>query len=374
MNVAQRITLVISSLGGGGAERVAVDLCAALASAGRNVAVLTLSGNDPDAHELPPAIPRDRIDIRYSPKNKFESLKFTLINLLKMRRSILAQKPDVVISFIDQTNIRTIGCLAGTGIPVVVSERVHPGHHPVTRSWGFLRRLVYRFADAVVVQADDIADWFRKNVPTRKLVTIPNAVRSSAFVGCASPDLAREKIILGIGRLARQKGFDLLLRAFAMSGLANEGWRVVILGEGAERQALTALSDELEISGSIEMRGHVTNVSEWMSRSSLFALSSRYEGFPNALLEAMQLGMACISFDCPSGPRILINDGSNGILVPAEDITGLCEGLRKLAQGKALRELLSKAAIKVSERFSANTVYGLWMKVADSALPSFPPK
>jgi glycosyltransferase involved in cell wall biosynthesis len=233
---------------------------------------------------------------------------------------------------------------------------------------------VYRFADAVVVQADDIADWFRKNVPTRKLVTIPNAVRSSAFVGCASPDLAREKIILGIGRLVRQKGFDLLLRAFAMSGLANEGWRVVILGEGAERQALTALSDELEISGSIEMRGHVTNVSEWMSKSSLFALSSRYEGFPNALLEAMQLGMACISFDCPSGPRILINDGSNGILVPAEDISGLCEGLRKLAQDKALRELLAKAAMKVSERFSANRVYGLWMKVADSALSSFPPK
>jgi glycosyltransferase involved in cell wall biosynthesis len=365
--VAQRVTLVISSFAGGGAERVAVDLCAALAGAGRNVAVLTLSGNDPDAYELPPSIPRDRIDIRHSAKNRFELIKFTIANLVKMRRSILAQKPDVVISFIDQTNIRTIGCLAGAGIPVLVSERVHPGHHAIARSWGFLRRLVYRFAHAVVVQTDDIADWFRKNVPTRNLITIPNAIRSSAFVGCASQDSAREKIILGIGRLDRQKGFDLLLRSFAKSGLADEGWRVVILGEGAERQALSALSNELEISSSVEMRGHVTGVSEWILKSSIFALSSRYEGFPNALLEAMQLGVACVSFDCPSGPKVLIDDGRNGVLVPAEDVGSLSESLRRLAQDKALRERLSLEAVKVSDRFSTNQVYGLWMQAVDSA-------
>lgn len=365
--MAQRITLVISSLGGGGAERVAVDLCRALADAGRDVDVLTLSGEDPDAYDLPSIAHRKRIEIRRSAKSKFESIKFTIGHLMEMRRSILALKPDIVVSFIDQTNIRTIVCLAGTGIPVLVSEHNHPGHHPVPRSWALLRRLVYRFASTVVVLTDEIADWFRGNVATRHLVTIPNPVRDRAFVGCLAPDRPREQIILGIGRLARQKGFDLLLRAFAKSGLAHDGWRVVILGEGEERQPLSALSSELEISGVVEMCGQVTNVSEWILKSSIFAMSSRYEGFPNALIEAMQLGLPCISFDCPGGPRALIDDGCNGVLVPAEDVAGLSEGLKKLSQNKAFRERLSQQAREVCDRFSTNRIFGLWIQAVDSA-------
>jgi GalNAc-alpha-(1->4)-GalNAc-alpha-(1->3)-diNAcBac-PP-undecaprenol alpha-1,4-N-acetyl-D-galactosaminyltransferase len=365
--VAQRITLVISSLGGGGAERVVVDLSRALADAGRDVAVLTLSGDDPDAYFLPPAVQRKRIEIRRNAKSKFESIRFTLGHLMEMRRSLRGLKPEVVISFVEQTNVRTIAALAGTGIPVFVSERIHPGYHPVPRSWALLRRLLYRFASAVVVQTDEIADWFRKNVATRFLVTIPNAVRDNAFAGSSATARAKEQIILGIGRLDRQKGFDLLLRAFAKSGLAHDGWRVVILGEGQEMRPLLALSSELEISRSVELCGYVKDVFDWISKSSIFALSSRYEGFPNVLLEAMQLETACVSFDCPSGPGTVIEDGRNGLLVPAEDVDGLSEGLRKLAQDKALRRRLSQEALKVSESFSASRVYKLWMQALDSA-------
>jgi glycosyltransferase involved in cell wall biosynthesis len=364
--VAQRITLVISSLGGGGAERVAVDLCEALADAGRDVTVLTLSGQDADAYDLSSTVHRRRIEIRRNAKSTFDSVRFTTAHLMKMRRSILALKPDVVVSFIDQTNVRTIGCLTGTGIPVLVSEHSHPGHQPLPRSWVLLRRLLYRFASTVVVLTDEIADWFRSNVATRHLVKIPNSIRGRAFAACLAPDRAREKIILGIGRLGREKGFDLLLRAFATSGLAHDGWRVVILGEGVERQALLALAGELEIFGAVEMCGHVTDVPEWISRSGIFALSSRHEGFPNALVEAMQLGSACISFDCPGGPGVLIDDGCNGVLVPAEDVGALSEGLKRLAHDKALRERLSRHALKVSERFSPNRVYKLWMQAIDS--------
>jgi glycosyltransferase involved in cell wall biosynthesis len=115
------------------------------------------------------------------------------------------------------------------------------------------------------------------------------------------------------------------------------------------------------------MCGHVTNVSEWILKSSIFAMSSRYEGFPNALIEAMQLGLPCISFDCPGGPRALIDDGCNGVLVPAEDVAGLSEGLKKLSQNKAFRERLSQQAREVCDRFSTNRIFGLWIQAVDSA-------
>jgi GalNAc-alpha-(1->4)-GalNAc-alpha-(1->3)-diNAcBac-PP-undecaprenol alpha-1,4-N-acetyl-D-galactosaminyltransferase len=361
----QRIALVISSLGRGGAERVAVDLCGFLARSGRDVSVLTLSGDDDDAYDLPASVDRRRMEIRRDAKSKFQSIRFTIRHLTEMRRNILSLKPDIVLSLLEQTNIRTIACLVGSGIPVLISERVHPGHSPVPRLWAFLRRIFYRFASALIVQNDSIADWFRKSVPTRRLVTIPNAVRDSAFLGDRR-GRASERIILGVGRLVKQKGFDLLLRAFAKAKLADDGWRIVILGEGEDREALAQLSNDLGILKFIETPGHVTNVSDWISRSSIFALPSRYEGFPNALLEAMQLGTACVSFDCPSGPGDLIANGVNGLLVSPGDVDALSEALRNLAVDAPLRERLAREATKVAETFSIGRVYGLWVETLDS--------
>ncbi|MDB5576454.1 MAG: glycosyltransferase family 4 protein [Bradyrhizobium sp.] len=363
---AQRITLVISSLGRGGAERVAVDLSQFLAESGRDVSVLTLSGDDPDAYDLPASVHRSRIEIRRAASSGLQSIKFTLDHLRDMRRAILALKPDVVLSFIEQTNIRTIACLAGSGIPVIISERIHPGHHPLPRSWSLLRRMVYRFAAAVIVQNEDIARWFRQSVATRRLLIIPNAVRGRSFLGTIGARID-QPVILGIGRLARQKGFDLLLRAFAGTGLADKGWRVVILGEGEDRKALAQLSDDLGVSGSVEMPGHVSDVSGWITRSGIFALPSRYEGFPNALLEAMQLATACVSFDCPGGQRDLIEHGVNGLLIQAEDVDALAQALRQLALDQPLRERLAREAAKVSETFAEDRVYRLWSEALDAA-------
>jgi glycosyltransferase involved in cell wall biosynthesis len=211
----------------------------------------------------------------------------------------------------------------------------------------------------------DIADWFRKSVPTRRLVTIPNAVRSPTFL---SEDRGRvnERIVLGIGRLAKQKGFDLLLRAFSNAGLADDGWRIVLLGEGDERKALSKLSEDLGISKSFEMPGHAKNIPDWILKASIFALPSRYEGFPNALLEAMQLGTACVSFDCPSGPGDLIQHGSNGLLVAPGDVDALSKALRGLALDEPLRDRLAREATKVATIFSTGRIYGLWMETLDS--------
>ena len=214
-----------------------------------------------------------------------------------MRAGIVALNPDVVLSFIDATNVRVLACLVGTGIPVIVSERIHPEHHAIGRKWEWLRRTLYRLSSATVVQTDDIARWFESHVPTKRLVVIPNTVRGPSF-GKENLCSKSDHIILAIGRLAPQKGFDLLIKAFAQSNLSALGWRVVILGEGESRKNLEHLAADLGVSSYVDLPGHVRNVAGWIAAASIFALSSRYGGFSNALLEAMQMSRACVAFDC----------------------------------------------------------------------------
>jgi glycosyltransferase involved in cell wall biosynthesis len=171
--------------------------------------------------------------------------------------------------------------------------------------------------------------------------------------------------VLGIGRLVHQKGFDFLVEAFHRSGLAQIGWKLVILGEGDQRPTLIQLAKVAGIYHALEMPGHVDNVGAWLEKAEIFVLPSRYEGFPNALIEAMQLGCAVVSFDCPSGPSDLIQHGQNGLLVPAEDIDALAVALRRLGNDRSLRLQIGSKAVGVNERFSPDEIYGRWLALVD---------
>jgi GalNAc-alpha-(1->4)-GalNAc-alpha-(1->3)-diNAcBac-PP-undecaprenol alpha-1,4-N-acetyl-D-galactosaminyltransferase len=366
---ADRIAVVISSLGGGGAERVVVDLCRHLRDSGREVTLITLSGDDPDAYAVPAGVRRERMEIRRSAGSLLDTIQFSLRHLAAMRRKIMSLSPDVVVSFVDQTNVRTVLGLFGTGIPVIVSERVHPAHNPISRGWRVARRLTYPFAAAVTVQTEDGAEWFRRWTRVRHLVVISNAARYPQDLGAdfaEAPTSASRPLILAIGRLIRQKGFDLLFEAFHRSRLFESGWHLTVLGEGIERWSLTQQAAKLGIAEALALPGRVDDVGRWLKRADLFVLSSRYEGFPNALMEAMQLGLPCISFDCPSGPREMIEDNGNGCLVPAEDIDGLSEALRRLAIDVDLRRRLAAEATKISDRFSPAIVYKRWLQLIDA--------
>lgn len=367
---AQHIVVVIASLGGGGAERVVADLCFYLQEAGRTVTLLTLTGEDADAYVLAEGIRRERMEIRRAANSWFDTVRFSFRRFKDIRRRILSLRPDVVVSFIEQTNVRVAASLIGTGIPVILSERTHPGRHHVSSAWRLTRRLLYRYADAVVVQTGTAADWLRKSTPTRRLVIIPNAVRALVDLGADQEEdehLWAGPYVLAIGRLGKEKGFDLLIEAFARSALADEDWRLVVLGEGDERAALRKQAEECGVGGSLEMPGHVRGVGPWLRNADIFALSSRYEGFPNALVEALQLGCASISFDCESGPSDLIENEQNGLLAPEGDVEALAFGLRRLASDPDLRKRLSTAAaISTNARFDRTVVYGKWMELIDA--------
>jgi glycosyltransferase involved in cell wall biosynthesis len=364
----RRVTVVCESLAGGGAERVAADLCRYLVEQGRDVTLLTLMGDDADDYECPEGVRRVRMEIRRAPPSLLHRVWYLFGRVLAVRRKLIVLKPDVVVTFMDKVNMLVLIALFGTGIPVIVSERVHPGHNPIARLWFWARQVIYPLARSVTVQTEEGAEWFRRKSLVKHPIVIPNAVRYRRDLEALSAvvlDEARHPFVLAIGRLDKQKGFDLLLEAFSRSGLPGAGWSLVILGRGGELAALKQQAAALGIANAVTFAGFM-EVGPWLAQADLFVLSSRFEDFPNALMEAMQMQRACISFDCLSGPSDLIENEQNGVLVAPQDVAALSEALKRLAADPALRSRLGAEAGKVSERFSHTRIYGKWLALIDA--------
>jgi glycosyltransferase involved in cell wall biosynthesis len=168
---------------------------------------------------------------------------------------------------------------------------------------------------------------------------------------------------VGVGRLGVEKGFDLLIRAFA--GIAGEHprWRLTILGEGEERGALVAEIERSGLAGRVDLPGREADAAGVLRRSDLFVLSSRYEGFPNALCEAMACGLPVIAFDCHSGPAEIIRDGVDGVLVPAGNIDALSTAMARLIVDPEGRRRMGARATEVSDRFSVERIGSLWERI-----------
>ncbi|MEW9899947.1 glycosyltransferase family 4 protein [Chitinivorax sp. PXF-14] len=362
--------LVISSLGRGGAERVICELASALGEQGLTVTLLTLDDSKDDYYPLSPKVERKCSNIMWESNGLFSRLSSATKRLWRMRTVVKSSQPDIVISFIDTTNIRTLLALVGSGIPIIVSERTDPRHHEIGRFWRALRRISYPLAARVVVQTPQVAAWAKAAIPSAKIETIPNAVR------LFPTDTQRERpaamppgrIVLGIGRLGTEKGFDRLLYAFAASTLRESNWSVVILGEGSEREPLTRLAEELGIADKLVLAGMQLQPEKWLIYADLFVLSSRYEGFPNVLIEAMQSGVPSIAFDCQSGPADIIHHGVDGWLVPNDNIEALSDALTKLSNDNALRAQLGQAAKSIADRLSPQIVYRHWGDLCHSLI------
>jgi glycosyltransferase involved in cell wall biosynthesis len=350
------ILLVIGSLQGGGAERVMSDMANYWANRGCRVTLATWSGPEiQDFYVLAPSVGRVWLDV-YSPNDSFVSkIRSNVGRLLKLRRLLVASRPDAILSFIDVSNVQTILAALGLGVRVVVSERVNPSlNYGVTRPWRALRRVSYRWAEAVVAQTYDAAQWIEKQCGTRVLV-IPNSLRVLPTMVCE-----REPLIVAVGRLSKQKGFDLLLKAFARISSDFQNWRLAIVGVGAERPALIELRDQLNLTDRVEFTGQVRDVESWMARAGLVVQPSRFEGFPNVVLESMGMGATVISADCPSGPSDLIEDGVNGRLVPVEDVAALMRVMAELMSQPQVRERLGREASKVKQRFRQDLIMTQW--------------
>ena len=350
------IVLVIGSLQAGGAERQLSDMASYWAAKDWNVILATWSGPDVgDFFPLDERVRRVYLNVDTSNWKVLPRVRGNLKRVQKLRTLLSSTCPDAVLSFLTESNLLAIFAGWGLEARVVISERVQPALQPsVPRIWRLLRRAFYRKADAVAAQTQAAAIWLQKHCRTR-IEVIPNALRT-----LPESQGERRSYILAIGRLTHQKGFDLLLRAFARIARDFEGWTVAIVGEGEERETLVKLCRELLLDGRVQFIGQTSEVVDWIIHAGLVVQPSRFEGFPNVVLEGMGLGAAVISADCPSGPSDLIEDGINGRLVPVENVEALAAAMAELIAHPEERERLGRAAYSVRERYRQDTVMGLW--------------
>jgi glycosyltransferase involved in cell wall biosynthesis len=350
--------MVLSGLGAGGAERVASEMLNFWAESGREVGLLTLAQLELDHYTLDPRVTRIGLDIIWPSRNIWHGLISNFRRMRMIRAAILDYAPGAVISFIDRTNIMVLAALLGTRIPVTISERVDPCQHTIDWIRRGARRCLYPFAKVLVVQTDSVAPWGRRvMLAKRKVAVIENPVTELPEPSAFS---SRPHNAVAIGRLTRQKGFDLLIQAFAASRMRAAGWHLNIVGEGPERNALENLISSLGMTEEVTLVGVVDKPWAWLDRARAFVLPSRYEGFPNALLEAMSMGCASVAADCPSGPADIIVDGHNGMLVPVDNVDALVSALDHIETHPTAFEDMSYQARAVRERFDIKQIMQKW--------------
>lgn len=364
----KRLTCVISSLGCGGAEAVLTRLANSWAENGiYAITFLTLAGHDKDFHRLHPSI--NRISIADAQGHRFRSpVGRNVERQVALRRTILSSRPDTILSFGDSTNVRTILATSGFSARLVISERNNPLYQAITPVWGLLRRLLYARADLLVVQTSEVAEWGRKVMAPSRVRVVPNPVSKPHSNSQRCPGVSSEKIVLAVGTLTHRKGHDLLLRSFQTCWQRNPDWRLCIVGDGELREDLAGMVRSLGLGEAVDMPGRVADPSSYYNRASIFVLSSRHEGFPNALCEAMAHGLPAVSFDCPSGPRDIVRHGIDGLLVPAGDIQGMASSIFSLMQDPERRRQLASRAPDVVERFSFNRISAEWLALLGNSV------
>jgi GalNAc-alpha-(1->4)-GalNAc-alpha-(1->3)-diNAcBac-PP-undecaprenol alpha-1,4-N-acetyl-D-galactosaminyltransferase len=356
--------MITGSLEAGGAERVLADMANYWNSHGWRITVATWAGpSSKDFYTLNPGVRRVWLDVG-SPASRLAKLKAYARRIGKLRGVLAHARPDAILSFIDISNVMTLLASMGLHSRVIVSERssVASNAH-IAWFWRVLRIATYWRADAVVAQTPDAARWISKLCRV-DAISIPNPLRA-----LPEADVPREEMILAVGRLSREKGFDLLIRAYSSIKHEFPNWRLVIIGDGPARPELTILSEQLQIGDRVEFHAPVKDIESWMSRAGLVVQPSRFEGFPNVILEAMGMGAAVITTDCRSGPAEIIKDGVNGRLVPVEDISKLAEVMSELLRRPAERVRLGSEAKRVKQVFRQDLVMQMWERAVAPALP-----
>ena len=361
-----RLLIFISSLSSGGAERVAANLANHWASIGWQVTVVTLSDGTDDFYELSPSVQRFALGLLRESPNLFIGMARNLRRVVTLRWVLHQTKPSIALAMMDKANI--LLAIAAYGLPHIVaigSEHIHPPQMPLCRSWASLRRSAYSHLAAVTALTTESRDWLLRNTQVRKVAVIPNAVpwplpKQAPLLTPQEFLPSDRKMLLAVGRLNKQKGFDLLIDAFVQLAGKHPIWDLVILGEGSLRSLLVEKIKKAELENRVFLTGRVGNVGDWYKAADLYVLSSRFEGFGNSLAEALVYAVPSVSFDCDCGPRDIIRHGLDGLLVPNGDVMSLAEALDQLMSDATLRRRFSEKAIEARERFSVQKVTGMW--------------
>jgi glycosyltransferase involved in cell wall biosynthesis len=362
-----RITVVIPTLKIGGAERMAVHWANHWTAMGREVTIVTLDFEG----ERPRFALDERVTVIEAPRQWWqpnrvpevfenlmacctpagaEDIRNELPLLIRIREAVLSTRPDAVVGFSHVTSTRTAAALWDSGVMMLATEHADP-RSVIPRDFVAASLDVYRLGAATVValtQAD--LDFLIEQGAAQGEVIFNPAMPSPVL---ASPGMSRT--IIGLGRLESVKGFDILIDAF--SRLAPSTWRLRICGDGREHAALRDLASR---NPAIEMAGATSNPFGELANAAIFALPSRHESFPVALLEAMACGLPVVASSCSAGVREIVRPGIDGLLVEPGDAAALAEGLSRLMRDDAERARLGASGPEVTSRFSLAEASARW--------------
>ena len=370
------IGLLIPTLQSGGAERVCSLLANHWARSGHHVTLMTFSDASSDAFVVSPFVNRvilGRADLTTS---AWRTAVKNLTRLQALRSQIKQADLDVMLSFMSVPN--TLLALAGRGLPTVCvgAERTYPPAVPLSKLAEWARWALYGWLDAVVGQTDDSGRWLKQHTRARAVAVIPNPVElplasNAPLLNPKALRRADSYLMLAVGRLSEEKNYDHLIRSFlkASDCLSPQNrWQLIVLGEGPERPALAGLIKHLGGQDRVLLPGRAGNMGDWYRAAGAFALTSAFEGYPNGLLEALAHGVPCVACDCLTGPRELIRDGVNGLLVKPNSPADLEVALARLMGDAALRARLAGQSETTTQSHAIEGISERWEAVFAHAM------
>lgn len=351
------LLLVIHSLSCGGAERVLSTLANAWAQRGHFITVATMDNSAP-FYPLAPSVRFRPLGLATQSGSGIGSRAAgNCRRLAALQLCIRQVRPDLVVSFMTRTNVIAILAARNSGVRVVACEHTDPRHQELNPVWSALRIATYPLADVVTFLTANIAQRWELWL-AGKTWLMPNPIAMDSTISAVRFGYPRN--LIAAGRLIPLKGFDLLVEAFQRIAGRHVDWGLTILGEGFMRSQLELQIERAGLTGRVQMPGLVRNPPDWFAGADLFVLSSRYEGLPCALCEAMACGIPAVSFDCDSGPADVIRNGVDGVLVPAGDTNSLSDALDRLITDTPARERMGLRAIEVQERFGMEKILARW--------------
>lgn len=343
-----RITCVIGTLGGGGAERVMTYLCGGLAQRGHAVTLLTLDDTVPDFYTVPEGVVRARVNL---PAFKKAGFFGGFVRLWKMTKALRQTRPEVVISFM------TVSVLASClflRVPYIYADHLDVRDFQFSKKWQILRNFLFARAHTVAVLSERDRKFIARCHPkwhNPQVIYNPALPLKQWFLPRPEFMPDRYQYVVAAGRLVRQKGFDRLLEAWRRVCGEWPNWKLLIIGAGPEERDLKSLADTLDIRHCVQFVPPVKGLDAVYRHARIYAMSSRAEGFPLVLLEAMAAGLPSVSFCC-TGPDVIIRDGIDGFLVQQNNTDLLAEKLAELMKNEPLRAQFAKNAQQVVTRFS----------------------
>ena len=385
---SRRAVLYIDSLKLGGAERITLTWASWLCAAGWVPVVLTRKPLTWDFYPVPDGVERRVEPVESGWLRRLGVAGFP-VRVWRLRRWLQREQISLAIGITSIPATKVLLATRGLSIPTVVSERNFPPLKRIGLVWRGLRRWTYPWASLHWVQTQAVADWQAVHLGVRDQLLLPNPVQWPLTVFDPQLDPQRwladagvstdDPMLLGVGTKSHQKGFDRLVDWFVALADRHPDLQLVLVGldpqpyRGRNQQAdlLARLPDRPDLMDRIHFPGRVGNMADWYARATLFVLASRYEGFPNVLLEAMAAGCCCVAADCPQGPAELISSDHDGILMAAEALDEFWEDqLDALIVDPNKRQRLGAAAQAVRRRFAPDLLQERCLASLERLLPA----